>query len=141
VDLQKDDEELITCLCGQKMPQIDMPTTIPQPPFDESLRQHAIQFDFNDEPNSSNDSINEDEFQNLSPKTEKLLWHYRLGHTPFSVINKMAKSGELPARLANACDPVCSSCMYGTSTRRPWRTKLPATSDPYWRKESDNTTR
>jgi hypothetical protein len=36
----------------------------------------------------------------------------------------MAKRGELPKKLANCADPLCTtSCIYGQMTRRPWRTR------------------
>jgi hypothetical protein len=106
----------------------------------KELREDAIMLDFHDDnlQKSSDNKVNEDsdkdithedndEFSELSAKTEKLMWHYKLGHTPFSAINRMAMNGELPKRLATAPDPTCASCMYGQSTKRPWRTKSPAT--------------
>jgi hypothetical protein len=37
----------------------------------------------------------------------------------------MAKEQLLPARLAKCTNPLCSGCIYGKMTRRPWRTKAP----------------
>jgi hypothetical protein len=88
------------------------------------LREDPILLDLHDEPEETNED-QPDEFQEMSAKTEKLLWHYRLGHTPFATINQMSQEGELPKRLAMASDPTCASCMYGRSTRRAWRTKAP----------------
>jgi hypothetical protein len=65
----------------------------------------------------------QDEFRDLDPKTVKLLWHYRLGHAPFSTINRMAERGDLPKRICKAADPMCALCQYGQATRRPWQTK------------------
>jgi GAG-pre-integrase domain len=88
----------------------------------EELRNQPITFEV-DDINNENTTIQHDEFQDLTPKSEKLLWHYRLGHVPFKVINKLANQGALPKRLASAPDPMCSSCMFGRLTKRPWRTK------------------
>jgi hypothetical protein len=91
----------------------------------KELREDPIQFDLHDELEETvEDKI--DEFQDMSAKTEKLLWHYKLGHTPFAAINQMAQEGELPKRFASASDLTCASCMYGR-TRRAWRTKAPTT--------------
>jgi hypothetical protein len=64
-----------------------------------------------------------DEFRHLDPKTLKLLWHYRLSHLLFATINHMTKRGELPKKLANCADPMCTPCIYGQMTRRPWSTR------------------
>jgi hypothetical protein len=52
-----------------------------------------------------------DEFIGLDAKTEKLMWHYRLGHAPFSALNQLVAAGELPKRLKNAKDPTCTLSM------------------------------
>jgi hypothetical protein len=33
----------------------------------------------------------------------------------------MAKNGELPKKLANCPDPLCTASIYGRMTKRPWR--------------------
>jgi hypothetical protein len=48
----------------------------------------------------------------LKPTAEVLLWHYRLGHIPFSRIQTMAKEGLLPRRLSDCRLPKCSACIY-----------------------------
>jgi hypothetical protein len=35
----------------------------------------------------------------------------------------MSKNGDLPKKLANYPDPMCTSCIYGRTTKRPWRTR------------------
>jgi hypothetical protein len=65
----------------------------------------------------------DNELSDMSPTTEKLYWHYKLGHLPFSVINRMAMTGLLPKRLATTKDPKCAACLFGQSTKRPWRSK------------------
>jgi hypothetical protein len=49
------------------------------------MREHPVILDFHDE-TTTNSQANEevDEFQELSPKAEKLLWHYRLECTRHS---------------------------------------------------------
>ena len=37
----------------------------------------------------------------LKPTGEMLLWHYRLGHVPFSPLQSMAKAGIFPRRLSD----------------------------------------
>jgi len=59
----------------------------------------------------------------ISPQTELLRWHYRLGHTAFKRIKLLALLGILPRRLATVESPKCAGCMYGALTKRPWRTK------------------
>jgi len=54
---------------------------------------------------------------------EFLRTHHCLNHLPFSKIKMMAEIGSLPRRLANVTPPVCSACLYGKATRRPWRSK------------------
>ena len=61
----------------------------------------------------------------LTPTTELLRLHYRLGHLPFSQLRSMAATGFLPKRLLQARIPKCAACMYGKATRRAWRSKAP----------------
>jgi GAG-pre-integrase domain len=86
------------------------------------LREIPLQIDFHDteypDENVEQEGM-KDEFQDLSPKTLKLLWHYRLGHLPFSTINRMAKNVYLPKKLANCPDPMCTVCIYRRMTKRP----------------------
>ena len=49
--------------------------------------------------------------------------HHQFNHISFNKLQMMAKAGILPKRLANCQVPVCSACMYGKATRRPWRSK------------------
>ena len=58
-----------------------------------------------------------------SPTKELLVMHYRLGHLPFARIQKMAKDGRLPSRLASCRVPECAACRFGRATKIPWRTK------------------
>ena len=67
----------------------------------------------------------EDEFSPTieDPTRELLMWHYRLGHISFSRLRAMAKSRDLPSRLATCRVPECAACRLGKATKVPWRTK------------------
>ena len=56
---------------------------------------------------------------------EFLRWHQRLGHILPKKIKIMAEYGILPKRLATCRVPMCTTCMFGKATRKPWRTKAP----------------
>jgi GAG-pre-integrase domain len=88
----------------------------------ETLREKPIMIDFHDSTEKKDEQV-KDEFASLDSKSLKLLWHYRLGHLPFSTIKRRAKRGELPKKLANCPDPLCTSCIYGQMTQRAWRTR------------------
>ena len=52
-----------------------------------------------------------------------LRWHHRLGHISPKKIRLLAKLGFLPTTLDNCRVPLCTSCLFGKATRRPWRGK------------------
>ena len=56
---------------------------------------------------------------------ELLWWHHKCNHAPFKKLQRMAKTGQLPKRLMQAKVPLCTACLFGKATRRPWRTKYP----------------
>ena len=63
-----------------------------------------------------------------SPRLENaiadfLAKHHQLNHLSMIKMQAMAKQGLLPKRWAKSKVPVCTSCLYGKATRRPWRTK------------------
>ena len=66
-----------------------------------------------------------DDTEKISDNTsaELLRVHHQFNHIGFKKLQLMAKSGILPGRLARCQIPVCSACMYGKATRRPWRDK------------------
>ena len=66
---------------------------------------------------------NEEEVLPESPTLELLRTHHRMGHLSMVKIQSLARQGGLPKRLANCKVPVCTACMYGKATRRPWRIK------------------
>ena len=60
---------------------------------------------------------------------EFLRWHHKLGHISPRRMQLMARSGMIPKRLATCPVPLCTSCLFGKATRRPWRAKTPANQD------------
>eukprot|EP00957_Ditylum_brightwellii_P087586 6667588-Ditylum_brightwellii.AAC.1 len=56
-------------------------------------------------------------------RAELLRWHYRLGHLSFYKLQTLAKQGVIPKRLAHLHHPKCAGCIYGSMTKRAWRTK------------------
>jgi hypothetical protein len=48
-----------------------------------------------------------------------------MGHISPRKIRLLAKQGILPKRLLNCRIPICTSCLFGKATRRPWRSKVP----------------
>jgi GAG-pre-integrase domain len=61
----------------------------------------------------------------MDPTSEMLFLHYKLGHISFQKIRQLAKDGLVPKKFLKCRIPTCASCMYGTATKRPWRTKQP----------------
>jgi hypothetical protein len=73
------------------------------------------------------EEVSKDEFDGkLKPTSERMLWHCRLGHVPFSRLQQMAKNGQLPKRLSECREPKCPAYIYGKMTRRAKRTKKKA---------------
>jgi hypothetical protein len=97
------------------------------------LREEPLTTDFKlDGPNlqdqdSPTPNIIEDEEDQMpqDASAEFLRWHHKLGHISPKRMQLMAKAGTLPKRLATCPVPLCTSCLYGKATRRPWRTKSP----------------
>ena len=58
-----------------------------------------------------------------SDYAELLRWHYRLGHMSFARIKLLAALGILPRRLMLVRTPKCAGCLFGSMTKKPWRTK------------------
>jgi hypothetical protein len=82
-------------------------------------------FDLDGSNQSLQDQVSPDE-EDSRPQdasAEFLRWHFNLNHASPKRIQAMARMGILPARLAKCPVPLCTSCLYGKATRRPWRTK------------------
>ena len=68
--------------------------------------------------------IEEEEDRQLDNTSAELLrLHQKFVHISFRRIQRMAKRGILPRKLANCPIPVCTACMFGKATRRKWRHK------------------
>ena len=67
------------------------------------------------------------EVTHASTSAEFLHYHHKFGHISPKKIQLMAKQGLLPAKLATCPVPICTACLYGTSTKRPWQSKPSAT--------------
>ena len=61
---------------------------------------------------------------------EFLRWHHKLGHISPKKIRIMAQLGMLPKRLANCQIPLCTTCLFGKATKKPWRMKTPTNKYP-----------
>jgi hypothetical protein len=77
-------------------------------------------------PNNNNEE--EEDVSQPHPQLDKdqqelLYWHIRLSHLSFARLIWMAKWGLLPKRIAKCKPPICSGCLFGRMTRKPWRTK------------------
>jgi hypothetical protein len=59
-----------------------------------------------------------------------LRWHHRLGHISPRKLRLLAKLGLLPKQLATCRVPLCTSCLFGKATRRPWRGKTTGRQTP-----------
>jgi hypothetical protein len=57
------------------------------------------------------------------PQSELLHWHHKLGHISFHKLRRMAAHEDIPKRLATCKIPMCTACLFGKATKRPWRTK------------------
>ena len=51
--------------------------------------------------------------------------HNKMNHLPFPAMIKLAENGNIDKRFAKLKNrqPVCMSCVFGRSRRRPWRSK------------------
>ena len=98
-----------------------------EPPWTE-LRPDPLTTDFGEAPQPSDEPpvhviIDEEDTKYKDASSEFLHWHHKLGHISPSKIREMAKQGRLPKRLATCKIPLCTSCLYGKATKRPWRGK------------------
>ena len=77
-------------------------------------------FDFKDQPGTSTMDQLE---QEIKPATKLLQIHQSLNHLLFKVIQLMAANGHYSKKLVDCQIPKCAACLFGKSTRRPWRIK------------------
>lgn len=94
---------------------------IPQTP-------QQVEFDLNGIPNKNSTpvviEIDEETKQPTVPSAELLMMHQKYNHAPMRKLQELARQGILPMRLSKCPTPVCTACLYGKATKRPWRTKL-----------------
>jgi Reverse transcriptase (RNA-dependent DNA polymerase) len=90
-------------------------------------QREVVQVDF-DLNGSTTTNFEPDEWadQGQDASSELLRLHNRLGHVSMVRIQKMAKQGYLPTRLATCRIPMCQACVYGKLTKKQWRTKTAA---------------
>ena len=60
---------------------------------------------------------------NKSPRAVAYWWHCRLGHLPLPQLKLLARAQQIPATILQVAQLPCAACIFGKSTRRPWRTK------------------
>ena len=65
----------------------------------------------------------EEDRQTTNVTAEFLRYHQKFNHCSPKRMQLLARVGVIPRRLARCPVPVCSSCLYGKATRRPWRHK------------------
>jgi hypothetical protein len=99
-----------------------------QDEIDPNDRQDPLTTDFNLNGPSGLQDVpmvipNEEDTIPETDQAEFLQWHHRLGHISPKKIRKLAQLGILPNKLSKCKVPLCTSCLFGKATRRPWRTK------------------
>ena len=68
--------------------------------------------------------IEDEEDRQVNNVSAKFLkYHYKFNHCSPRQKQILAQAGVIPRRLAKCPVPVCSACLYGKATRRPWRSK------------------
>jgi GAG-pre-integrase domain len=65
----------------------------------------------------------EEEKQRDNISAEFLRYHHRFGHASPARLQRMAKLGIIPKRLAKCPVPVCTACLHGKATKTKWRHK------------------
>lgn len=95
---------------------------------DDTERKQPLVTDFDLQgPTDGETTVNiitdEEDSQYKDTSAEFLRWHHRLGHISPKKIRIMASLGYLPKRLSRCRVPLCTSCLFGKATKRPWRTK------------------
>jgi Reverse transcriptase (RNA-dependent DNA polymerase) len=58
-----------------------------------------------------------------SATAEFLRYHHKYNHLSPRRIQAMALAGTIPRRLARCPVPICTACLFGKATRKPWRGK------------------
>jgi hypothetical protein len=94
----------------------------PTTALDNTFQEKPVAIEFGDE----NEDMEPDADPSFKDPTSELLnLHNKLCHLPFEKIKQMSHVGLMPKKFLKCCVPQCAACMYGKSTKRPWRTKAP----------------
>ena len=87
-----------------------------------SIEQYASQL-----PNLTREQLHEIAHPEILDDAQRELMsiHCKLNHLPFPQLIKMAENGHIKKSLAKLKErvPICMSCVFGMSHRRPWRSK------------------
>jgi hypothetical protein len=91
---------------------------VPEP----ELRREPVEatFDLDGPPNGTTYTSEIDQSTPSDASAEFLRYHQRYAHIAPTKIKAMARRGILPARLATCPIPVCTACLYGKATKKPW---------------------
>jgi hypothetical protein len=68
-------------------------------------------------------TIDDEDHLPIETSAEFLRWHHRMGHISTPKIQRFAKQGILPKRLATCHVPICTSGLFGKLARRQWQAK------------------
>ena len=90
-------------------------STSKEPQREDWCKPAEMEFDFNlNGPQKQRPNIIKNEEQNIptSAIAELLRFHHQFGHVSFKKLQKMAKMGTIPKRLAKCPIPACLACLY-----------------------------
>jgi hypothetical protein len=100
---------------------------------EEEMREGALKGDFSknmfQDTRNETDPMDDTYLDSKRLQDLMLIYHYKFGHISMERIKRMATLGYLPKQLASCEIPICTACVYGKMTRRPWRGK-PAKQPP-----------
>jgi hypothetical protein len=57
----------------------------------------------------------------INNQAELMRWHYGLGHLAFSKLKQLVLNGKIPQRMAKVKPPACMGCLFGATTKVPWK--------------------
>jgi len=92
-------------------------------PIDREQQQIVFDLQGPDKAAHGEVDIKEEDHLDELVASKMLRKHHRMAHLPFSRMQAMARAGLLPHVFATCHEPLCTACLYGKATRRPWRTK------------------
>ena len=98
-------------------------SNLPAPPKEEipseAIRQGPLTFD----PSPPQEEGEDVHLTTANNQAELMQWHYCLGHLTFPKLKQLALNGEIPKKLAKVTPPKCAGCIFGATTKIPWRGK------------------